>query len=125
MTDERAQLLGRSASILARMRAVANRVGGTQFDPVLAGERVGPGTRHPAPGRTARLAQTADDRGRAPRDRWPIGFHAIGSIAAVLEALLVIASGWELADAIASLAVVILVVPRALLLLREPHRTRR
>ena len=36
-----------------------------------------------------------------------------------------IASGWELADAIASLAVVILVVPRALLLLREPHRTRR
>lgn len=30
MTDERAQLLGRSASILARMRAVANGVGGTQ-----------------------------------------------------------------------------------------------
>ena len=125
MTDERAQLLGRSASILARMRAVANRVGGTQFDPVLAGERVGPGTRHPAPGRTARLAQTADDRGRAPRDRWPIGFHAIGSTAAIPAALRVIAAGWETADAVASLAVFVLVVLRPLPLPREPYRTRR
>jgi Co/Zn/Cd efflux system component len=42
-----------------------------------------------------------------------------------VAALLVIASGWELADAIASLAVVVLVVLRPLPLPREPYRTRR
>ena len=44
---------------------------------------------------------------------------AIGSIAAIVAALLVIATGWEYADPLASLAIVILVVPRALLLLRD------
>jgi cobalt-zinc-cadmium efflux system protein len=43
----------------------------------------------------------------------------IGSIAAIVAALLVIATGWEYADPLASLAIVILVVPRALLLLRD------
>jgi len=44
---------------------------------------------------------------------------AVGSIAAIVAGLLVLATGWELADPIASLAVVALVVPRALLLLRD------
>jgi cobalt-zinc-cadmium efflux system protein len=44
---------------------------------------------------------------------------AIGSIAAIVAGVLVIFTGWELADALASLAVVCLVVPRALLLLRD------
>src|SRR5665647_99288 len=43
----------------------------------------------------------------------------IGSIAAIVAALLVIATGCEYADPLASLAIVILVVPRALLLLRD------
>src|SRR5665811_1217057 len=43
---------------------------------------------------------------------------AIGSIAAIVAAGLVIATGWEYADPLASLAIVVLVVPRALFLLR-------
>ncbi len=44
---------------------------------------------------------------------------AIGSLAAIGAAVLVILFGWPYADPIASLAVVCLVVPRALLLLRD------
>jgi cobalt-zinc-cadmium efflux system protein len=44
---------------------------------------------------------------------------AIGSLAAIGAALLVALTGWSYADPIASLAVVCLVVPRALLLLRD------
>jgi len=44
---------------------------------------------------------------------------AVGSVAAILAAILVILTGWGMADAIASLAVVAIVVPRALLLLRD------
>jgi cobalt-zinc-cadmium efflux system protein len=44
---------------------------------------------------------------------------AIGSVAAIVAGLLVIFTGWSLADPLASLAVVCLVVPRALLLLRD------
>ena len=47
---------------------------------------------------------------------------AIGSIAAIVAALIVIATGWEYADPFASLAIVFLVVPRALLLLRDAMR---
>lgn len=44
---------------------------------------------------------------------------AIGSIAAIIAAVLVVLTRWASADAIASLAVVCLVVPRAILLLRD------
>lgn len=44
---------------------------------------------------------------------------AIGSVAAIVAGILVIFTGWPLADPLASLAVVCLVVPRALLLLRD------
>ena len=44
---------------------------------------------------------------------------AIGSLAAIGAAVLVLLFGWAYADPIASLAVVCLVVPRALLLLRD------
>jgi cobalt-zinc-cadmium efflux system protein len=44
---------------------------------------------------------------------------AVGSVAAIVAALIIMATGWPYADAIASLAVVVLVVPRALLLLRD------
>jgi cobalt-zinc-cadmium efflux system protein len=44
---------------------------------------------------------------------------AVGSVAAIIAALIIMATGWPYADAIASLAVVVLVVPRALLLLRD------
>ncbi len=44
---------------------------------------------------------------------------AIGSVAAIGAALLVISTGWPYADPLASLAVVALIVPRALLLLRD------
>ena len=44
---------------------------------------------------------------------------AVGSVAAIIAGALVFFTGWELADPIASLAVVCLVVPRAILLLRD------
>ena len=44
---------------------------------------------------------------------------AVGSIAAIVAGIIVVVSGWPYADALASLAVVVLVVPRALLLLRD------
>ncbi len=44
---------------------------------------------------------------------------AIGSVAAIAAAVIVIVAGWPYADAIASLAVVCLVVPRALILLKD------
>lgn len=44
---------------------------------------------------------------------------AIGSVAAIVAAVLVVLTKWEYADSIASLAVVLLVVPRAILLLRD------
>jgi cobalt-zinc-cadmium efflux system protein len=44
---------------------------------------------------------------------------AIGSLAAIGAALIVIATGWPYADAIALLAVVLIVVPRAILLLKD------
>ncbi|MEI7743687.1 MAG: cation diffusion facilitator family transporter [Chloroflexota bacterium] len=44
---------------------------------------------------------------------------AVGSVAAIAAAILLLATGWPYADAIASLAVVVLVVPRALFLLRD------
>ena len=44
---------------------------------------------------------------------------AVGSMAAIVAAVIVITSGWPFADPLASLAVVCLVVPRALLLLRD------
>jgi cobalt-zinc-cadmium efflux system protein len=44
---------------------------------------------------------------------------AIGSVAAIVAGILVILTRWEFADPLASLAVVCLVVPRAILLLRD------
>jgi cobalt-zinc-cadmium efflux system protein len=69
---------------------------------------------------TAALIMRSERSGFAARGAFlDVLGDAIGSIAAILAALLVIATGWELADAVASLAVVFLVVPRALLLLRD------
>jgi cobalt-zinc-cadmium efflux system protein len=44
---------------------------------------------------------------------------AIGSMAAIIAGVVVVATGWAYADPLASLAVVVIVVPRALLLLRD------
>jgi cobalt-zinc-cadmium efflux system protein len=69
---------------------------------------------------TAALIMRAEHAGFAARSAFlDVLGDAIGSIAAIVAALLVIATGWELADPIASLAVVVLIVPRALLLLRD------
>ncbi len=69
---------------------------------------------------TAALVMRTEHRGFAARGAFldVIG-DAIGSVAAIIAGLLVIATGCEYADPIASLAVVCLVVPRALILLKD------
>jgi len=69
---------------------------------------------------TAALVMRSEHSGFAARGAFlDVLGDAIGSVAAIVAALLVIATGWEYADPVASLAVVVLVVPRALLLLRD------
>jgi cobalt-zinc-cadmium efflux system protein len=69
---------------------------------------------------TAALVMRSEHRGFAARGAFlDVVGDAVGSIAAIIAALLIVATGWEYADSIASLAVVGLVVPRALLLLRD------
>ncbi len=69
---------------------------------------------------TATLIMRSEHSGFAARGAFlDVLGDAIGSIAAIVAALLVIATGWQYADAVASLAIVFLVVPRALLLLRD------
>jgi cobalt-zinc-cadmium efflux system protein len=69
---------------------------------------------------TAALIMRSEHEGFAARGAFlDVLGDAIGSIAAIVAAVLVIATGWVYADPIASLAVVVLVVPRALLLLRD------
>lgn len=69
---------------------------------------------------TAALIMRSEHSGFAARGAFlDVLGDAIGSIAAIVAALLVIATRWEFADAVASLAIVFLVVPRALLLLRD------
>jgi cobalt-zinc-cadmium efflux system protein len=69
---------------------------------------------------TAALIMRSEHEGFAARGAFlDVLGDAIGSVAAIIAAGLVIATGWAYADPIASLAVVILVVPRALLLLRD------
>ena len=46
----------------------------------------------------------------------------IGSVLVIGAALVIVATGWNAADAIASLAIAVLIVPRALLLLRDVMR---
>jgi cobalt-zinc-cadmium efflux system protein len=68
----------------------------------------------------AALIMRAEHSGFAARGAFlDVLGDAIGSIAAIVAALIVIATGWEYADPFASLAIVFLVVPRALLLLRD------
>jgi cobalt-zinc-cadmium efflux system protein len=69
---------------------------------------------------TAALIMRSEHSGFAARGAFlDVVGDAVGSIAAIVAALLIVATGWEYADPIASLAVVALVVPRALLLLRD------
>ena len=69
---------------------------------------------------TAALVLRSEHTGFAARGAFlDVLGDAIGSIAAIVAGLLVIFTGWPLADPLASLAVVCLVVPRALLLLRD------
>jgi cobalt-zinc-cadmium efflux system protein len=69
---------------------------------------------------TAALVMRSEHEGFAARGAFlDVVGDAVGSIAAIVAALLIVATGWEYADPIASLAVVALVVPRALLLLRD------
>jgi cobalt-zinc-cadmium efflux system protein len=69
---------------------------------------------------TAALVLRSEHSGFAARGAFlDVLGDAIGSLAAIGAALIVIATGWPYADAIASLAVVCLVVPRAILLLRD------
>jgi cobalt-zinc-cadmium efflux system protein len=69
---------------------------------------------------TAALILRSEHQGFAARGAFlDVLGDAIGSVAAIIAAVLVIATGWPLADPIASLAVVVLVVPRAILLLRD------
>ncbi len=68
----------------------------------------------------AALVLRAEHQGFAARGAFlDVLGDAIGSVAAIGAALLVIATGWSQADPLASLAVVALIVPRALLLLRD------
>lgn len=69
---------------------------------------------------TAALVMRSEHEGFAARGAFlDVVGDAVGSVAAIIAALLIIATGWEYADSIASLAVVFLVVPRALILLRD------
>ena len=69
---------------------------------------------------TAALVMRSEHSGFAARGAFlDVLGDAIGSIAAIGAALLVMTIGWAYADPIASLAVVFLIVPRALLLLRD------
>ena len=69
---------------------------------------------------TAALIMRSEHTGFAARGAFlDVLGDAIGSIAAIVAAVLVIATGWEYADPLASLAIVVLVVPRALFLLRD------
>jgi cobalt-zinc-cadmium efflux system protein len=69
---------------------------------------------------TAALVMRSEHEGFAARGAFlDVLGDAVGSIAAIIAGLLVIATGWEYADPLASLAVVALVVPRALILLRD------
>ena len=69
---------------------------------------------------TAALIMRSEHEGFAARGAFlDVLGDAVGSIAAIVAGLVVLATGWPYADSIASLAVVILVVPRALLLLRD------
>ena len=69
---------------------------------------------------TAALIMRSEHSGFAARGAFlDVLGDAIGSIAAIVAALIVIATDWEYADPCASLAIVFLVVPRALLLLRD------
>jgi len=69
---------------------------------------------------TAVLVMRSEHSGFAARGAFlDVLGDAIGSIAAIVAALLVISTGWQYADAVASLAIVFLVVPRALMLLRD------
>jgi cobalt-zinc-cadmium efflux system protein len=69
---------------------------------------------------TAAWVLRSEHRGFAARGAFlDVLGDAIGSLAAIGAALLVIFTGWPYADPLASLAVVCLVVPRALLLLRD------
>jgi cobalt-zinc-cadmium efflux system protein len=69
---------------------------------------------------TAALIMRSEHSGFAARGAFlDVLGDAIGSIAAIVAAGLVIATGWEYADPLASLAIVVLVVPRALFLLRD------
>ncbi len=69
---------------------------------------------------TAALVLRSEHSGFAARGAFlDVLGDAIGSVAAIVAGLLVIFTGWALADPLASLAVVCLVVPRALLLLRD------
>jgi cobalt-zinc-cadmium efflux system protein len=69
---------------------------------------------------TAALVLRSEHDGFAARGAFlDVLGDAIGSVAAIVAGILVILTGWSLADPLASLAVVFLVVPRALLLLRD------
>ena len=69
---------------------------------------------------TAALIMRSEHSGFAARGAFlDVLGDAIGSIAAIVAAVIVIATGWKYADPLASLAIVFLVVPRALLLLRD------
>jgi cobalt-zinc-cadmium efflux system protein len=47
---------------------------------------------------------------------------AIGSVLVIVAAVVIVATGWNAADAVASLAIAALILPRALLLLRDVMR---
>jgi cobalt-zinc-cadmium efflux system protein len=69
---------------------------------------------------TAALVLRSEHHGFAARGAFlDVLGDAIGSVAAIAAGLLVLTTGWSLADPVASLAVVFLVVPRAVLLLRD------
>ncbi len=69
---------------------------------------------------TAALVMRSEHEGFAARGAFlDVLGDAIGSIAAIIAGVLVMTTGWEYADPIASLAVVCLIVPRALMLLRD------
>ena len=69
---------------------------------------------------TAALVLRSEHSGFAARGAFlDVLGDAIGSVAAIVAGALVFFTKWELADPLASLAVVLLVVPRAILLLRD------
>ncbi|MDC6705866.1 hypothetical protein OEZ83_26225, partial [Leclercia adecarboxylata] len=58
-------------------------------------------------------------RARRTRLKLEVGNVALGSVAVIVSAIIIQTTGWVQADAIAGMIIAILIIPRAIIILRE------